>query len=116
LKIAITRVSLSIPCRIPVLPGTFETDAPLETRTEFCAVDAFWFVGLASTCDVHLRIVMKLMGDDFEVFLEDFLKENPDYRGHIPNAWESKPWYERHRYEQDMVRRMEHIAAKREGG
>jgi len=101
----ISRVSLSLPCKIPVLPGTPDTDAPLDVRTERCAVDAFWFVGSVPTCDVHLKVMLKIMGDDFETFVEDFLKEHPQYRGHIPNAWEKKPWYERHRYAEDIVRR-----------
>jgi hypothetical protein len=47
----------TIGCGIPVLPGTSEVDAPLEDRTELCAVDANWLIGAVPTCDHHARVV-----------------------------------------------------------
>ena len=105
-NVYIARVPISLPCQIPVFPGTPNADGPLDQRTECCAVDAFWFVGAAPTCDVHLGIFTKLMWNEtYEEFVEKFIAENPDYKGRIPNAWEKKPWYDRHRYAEDIVRR-----------
>lgn len=35
----IVRSGLSLPCSVPVLPGTSETDADLQRRTEKCSHD-----------------------------------------------------------------------------
>ncbi len=104
MEVSIHRVSISLPCRIPVMPGTSKTDAPLEDRIEYCATDAWWFVGAIPTCDEHLRVVLRMMGDDYDAFLRDFIEEHPMYEGRIPNETERLPWNERHRYETDIMR------------
>ncbi len=104
MKVIITRVSLSLPCKIPVLPGTPEADAPLEDRIEYCATDAWWFVGQIPTCDLHLRGVLKLMDDDYDAFMADFLATHPEWDERIPNDSERKPWAERYRYSDDIQR------------
>lgn len=87
----IIRVNISLPCTIPVLPGTPDTDAPIEQRTEVCAVDAFWVVGLAHICDHHLA---QALGEDFA---EVTAGHEATYHG--------MPWAERHRYDQESTRR-----------
>ncbi len=87
-----TRVGLSLPCHVPVLPGTPDVDAPLEERTEKCHIDAWWFVGAVPTCDIHLRVVCEVAGVDFL----DLVAE----AGGL-NETERKPWEKRHRYPQD---------------
>lgn len=52
-------------CCIPVIPGTQNADAPLEQRTELCAIDANWIVGRVPTCDIHVRHVCKLLDIDW---------------------------------------------------
>lgn len=91
IRLDIGRVGLSLPCCVPVLPGTPDVDAPLEQRTEKCHVDAWWIIGAAPTCDVHLREVAKVADFDFEELVEE--------AGGL-NETEEKPWSERHRYPQ----------------
>lgn len=52
-------------CCVPVIPGTQDTDAPLEQRTELCAIDANWVVGSVPTCDIHVRQVCEMTGIDW---------------------------------------------------
>jgi hypothetical protein len=85
------RVGLSLPCEVPVLPGSPDVDAPPDQRTEKCHVDAWWITGLVPTCDVHLRVVCKVAEIDFD----DLVKE----AGGL-NETEQKPWAERYRYPQ----------------
>lgn len=58
-QISFMRVPITgtIGCAVPVLPGTPEAEAPLEFRTEMCAADADWIIGLVPTCDYHARLV-----------------------------------------------------------
>jgi len=93
-QIDIARVGLSLPCEVPVLPGTPDVDAPLEKRTEKCHVDAWWIVGLVPTCDVHLRVVAEVAEFDFDELVEE--------AGGL-NSTEQKPWPERHRYVQEQI-------------
>lgn len=92
----IARVSLSLPCMVPVLPGTPKTDAPIEQRTETCNLDAWWVMGIAFICDVHLR---EFLGE------EDFDRIRDGCEG---DGWDMArsrerdaiPWADQHRYEQ----------------
>lgn len=52
-------------CVVPVLPGTQDTDAPLEERTELCAIDADWLVGACPTCDLHAKLVCEAVDIDW---------------------------------------------------
>lgn len=83
--VPILRVPISLPCQVPVLPGTARTDAPIDERTECCATDAFWMIGRAMICDLHLR---EILGAEYE-----------DTCGDVElNRSEQGPWEERHRY------------------
>ena|ERR1700733_5242144 len=54
-----------IACGVPVIPGTHDVDAALEERTELCAVDANWIVGMVPTCDVHVRLICEMTDIDW---------------------------------------------------
>jgi hypothetical protein len=100
-RVDILRVGLSLPCPIPVLPGTPDTmrdgePIPIEERTEACAVDAWWFLGLQLLCDVHLREACELLGMDFAGVVEQ--------AGGLHET-EKKPWAERRRYEQELAKK-----------
>jgi hypothetical protein len=88
--VPVMRVPISLPCQVPVLPGTPDTTAPIEQRTERCAVDAFWIIGRAMICDLHLRVVL---GDDYAPTVAQW----PDL---VLSARETVPWVEMHRYDQ----------------
>lgn len=96
-QVAILRVPVSLPCPVPVLPGTPDTmrdgePIPLEERTERCAVDAFWMVGAQVLCDVHLAVFCEVAGIDFDDLVEE---------GGGRTERMDRPWHERHRYAQD---------------
>jgi hypothetical protein len=95
--IEIGRVSLSLPCDVPVLPGTGDTEAPIEQRTERCCTDAWWMIGRAMICHEHLVFVLGQAEVD-EAIAE--LLEAGYPATEIPNARERLPWAERHRYAQ----------------
>lgn len=59
------------PCCIPVLPGTTEVNAPIEERTELCGIDANWIVGMAPTCDVHMKQVADMCGWDWPTLVAE---------------------------------------------
>ena len=84
------RVNVSLPCMVPVVPGTGDARAPLDQRTEVCAVDAFWIIGRAWICDLHAQ---QVLGSAFDRAAE----------GHEA-LYHGMPWAERHRYEQSMAR------------
>jgi hypothetical protein len=98
-EVSFTRLGISLPCPVPVIPGTPDTmrdgePIPLDERTEKCAVDAFWMIGGQVTCDVHLREACGLLGIDYD----DLLAEaGGEFRT------EGKPWRERHRYRQEGI-------------
>lgn len=108
-----TRLPISLPCATPVVPTTGVAvrngePVPMEERTEFCAVDAFWMMGALPCCDIHLRDVCALIEVDYEGLLVE-AAHNPAY-GTDPDDilahWregEKVPWSERHRYEQESV-------------
>lgn len=96
-----SRLPISLPCPVAVLPGTPTTMRdgdviPMEERTEACAVDAFWAIGGQITCDVHLREACELMGVDYDDLVEEA-------GGHA--SCEDAPWEERFRYPQENVKR-----------
>jgi hypothetical protein len=95
-KVHFMRLPISLPCPVPVVPGTPDTcrgdePIPLEQRTERCCVDAFWMIGGQITCDIHLREACRFLGIDYD----DLLAEAGG-----PASTEDKPWHERHRYAQ----------------
>lgn len=92
--IPIMRVPISLPCTVPVLAGTPDTDAPIEQRTERCAVDGFWIIGRAPICDLHLRSVMD--ADDYE----RVCAQEPAV---VITERETLPWSEQHRYPQERA-------------
>lgn len=105
----IARLPISLPCPVPVFPGTPDTmrdgeAIPMEERTEKCCVDAFWMLGAQITCDVHLRVACELMDIDYEGLLDE-AAEMPGYsKAEMLAAWrerEAVPWAERHRYAQE---------------
>jgi hypothetical protein len=96
----VARVGLSLPCAVPVIPGTPDTDAPLTERTEKCHVDAWWFVGAVPCCDIHFRAFCEMAGDDYEAVCAEFRANGwPN----TPNEKETRPWAEQHRYAQEVA-------------
>lgn len=95
-EIMFARVGLSLPCMVPVLPGTPDTDPPIEERTETCNVDAWWIMGRASTCHYHL---VQLFGDERVAEMVEDL----GWPGEIPNKTERQPWEQQRRYEQNRA-------------
>lgn len=98
-QVNFARLPISLPCPVPVVPGTPDTmrdgePIPLEERTEKCAVDAFWMIGGQVTCDIHLREACGLLGIDYDELVEE-----------AGGAFsiESKSWHERHRYRQEDI-------------
>lgn len=93
-QVQIARMPMSLPCPVPVLPGTSDIgDGDMSKRTECCAVDAYWAMGSQVTCDVHLRVACGLIGVDFDEVAEEM--------GGL-HAVEMKPWAERYRYEDSI--------------
>lgn len=80
---------------VPVVPGTPDTDVPVEQRTETCNVDAWWIMGRAPICHRHLGHP-DAMGPEFR----EALIEELELQGHVPNESEARPWVEQHRYPQ----------------
>jgi hypothetical protein len=85
----------TIGCSVPVLPGTPDAIAPLEDRTELCAVDANWLVGAVPTCDHHARVVCELMRIDWPEVVAEAGRE-------MESAEE--PWADRERHSQAAAR------------
>lgn len=98
IPVVIMRALFSLPCPVPVVPGTPEVlgadgwPLPLEQRTEKCCVDAWWMIGNQVTCDIHLRVACGHLKIDFDEVIEE--------SGGL-NHQEKLPWAERHRYSQD---------------
>lgn len=100
-SITFTRIPLTgtIGCGVPVLPGTSEIDAPLEDRTELCAVDANWLIGAIPTCDHHARVVCEMTEIDWPGVVAEAGRE-------MESA--ERPWADRQRHSQADAR--EHFA------
>jgi len=82
-------------CCVPVVPGTTDTDAPIEQRVELCAIDANWIVGMVPTCDVHVRFICEMLGIDWPGLVEEANRD-------LEHANRGAP--ERQRHPQDAVR------------
>jgi hypothetical protein len=89
----------TIGCGVPVLPGMPEADAPLEDRTELCAVDANWLIGAVPTCDHHARVVCELTEIDWPGVVAEAGRE-------MDSA--DRPWADRERHSQAEAR--DHLA------
>lgn len=68
----VTRVSLSMPCSVPVLPGTKDANAPIEQRTDKCATEGWWWVGERPICDPHFREFVGMVGDNYAEIVSEF--------------------------------------------
>jgi hypothetical protein len=102
----VTRVPISLPCVMPVRPGT-EGECDLrepDDRTELCATDAWWMIGAMPICDQHLRVGLREMGDDYEDMLREYRRRHPLPMMGVPNEDERLPWSRRHRYPESIAR------------
>lgn len=95
--VPVMRVPISLPCQARVRPGTPDTSGPIEERPEYCAVDAFWMIGKAMICDLHLH---ELAPEQHDQWLADL---EADGWADARTEWTQTPWAERHRYSQDMA-------------
>ena len=113
LGVYFTRLPISLPCAIPVVPATGEAmrngePIAIEERTEYCAVDAFWMMGAAPCCDIHMKDVCGVIDVSYDGLITE-AAANPAYErdaDEILAAWredEKVPWAERRRYPQDSV-------------
>lgn len=112
LEIMIMRVPLTTPCPVKVNWLGESTDTkgvllPDEQRTEYCAVDAQWMIGLQRVCDIHLRLVV----DEFHAVngtFADILQEtfSPFGEHECATATERalRPWSARKRYSQEEAK------------
>jgi hypothetical protein len=90
-----------IGCGIPVLPGTSDWDAPLEDRTELCAIDANWIVGAVPTCDLHVRLICEMVDIDWPGVVDEAGRD-------LDRA--NRPREDRQRHSQDAARsHLEHF-------
>lgn len=90
----IYRVPISLPCTVPVVPGTPDAGAPIGERTETCNVNAWWVIGRAPICHRHLNEGADGAADELAA---EMRADGAD----VPNATERTPWAEQHRYEQN---------------
>lgn len=88
-----------IGCGVPVLPGTPNADADLSERTELCAVDAHWIIGMVPTCDTHVKHVCGLLEIDWPGVVAEAGRDLADAE---------RPWADRLRHSQEDAR--EHLA------
>ncbi len=93
-----------IGCAVPVLPGTHDHDAPLEDRTELCAIDADWLIGAVPTCDLHARYVCELTDIDWPGVVAEAGRD-------LEQA--NRPVSERQRHDQDDARQHQAHFAQR---
>lgn len=92
-----------IGCCVPVVPGTEDIDAPMEERTERCAVDAHWIVGAAPCCDIHAKVMCEVAGWDWDEFWQE--------AGRTAESV-AVPWADRERHSQeDTQAHFDHFAA-----
>ena len=96
-EVVFTRVPITglVGCCVPVLPGTPDADAPLAQRTELCAVDADWMVGMVPTCDVHAQYVCNVMDIDWPELVAESGRDL---------AHASRSWSARQRHSQENAR------------
>ena len=89
----IARVSIPLPCTVRVRPGTPDTSGAIEERPEYCATNAWWFVGIAPICHAHL---LEFLGaEEVSSIIAEL-----EWPAPIPSANELEPWADRHRYDQ----------------
>lgn len=100
-KVEFTPVPITgmIGCCVPVLPGTPDAEAPLEDRTELCAVDVNWIVGMVPICDHHVQMICEMT----EIDWPDLVAEAGRDLDHA-----NRPWGDRQRHSQEDAR--EHLA------
>jgi hypothetical protein len=100
-EIVFTLVSITgmIGCGVPVIPGTSDCEAPLDQRTELCAVDANWIAGMVPTCDVHVRVLCEMVDIDWPGLVAESGRD-------LTVA--ERPWAERERHSQEDARK--HLA------
>lgn len=92
----------TIGCGVPVLPGTPDVEAPLDERTELCAMDANWLVGAVPTCDHHVRTVCEAVDIDWPGVLAEAGRDS------------ARPWSEDDRHSQGNARsHLAHFVAVR---
>lgn len=65
-------------CCVPVVPGTCDTDAPMDERTELCAIDANWLTGMVPTCDLHVRVVCEQCEIDWPELVAETGRDQAD--------------------------------------
>lgn len=97
IPVVITPVPITgtIGCCVPVVPGTPDIDAPMERRTEMCAVDANWIVGACPTCDIHAKVMCEAAGWDWPELWQE--------AGRTPESVVA-PWATRQRHSQEAAR------------
>lgn len=106
------RVPLTTPCPVKVNPqgevlGLDGDLLPDAERTEYCAVDAQWMIGLQRVCDVHLRVTVDEL-DAINGTFEDIVRDA--YLGYgetactLAIAKAFQPWSARRRYSQHDAR------------
>jgi hypothetical protein len=92
-------ITMTVACSVPVLPGTPDTEAPLHKRTELCASDASWLIGLCPACDRHAQEFCEAAGISWD--------------GLVAEAWHParrpREWGEPKRWTQAEARRHRQI-------
>lgn len=96
-QITFTRVPIlgMIGCGVPVIPGTPTIDVSIEQRTELCAVDVDWIVGLMPTCDHHVKTICQMAEIDWPDLVAEAGRDLADAE---------RPWGERLRHSQEVAR------------
>lgn len=111
----VLRLGVSLPCHVPVLPGTPDTDAPDEAKTEACAVDAWWNIGGAyPICDLHLRVAFQVLEpDNPDAYAQTVAQMSAQGFGQIPNDHEAAAWATQHRYPHEIESRRQFMRGGR---
>lgn len=106
--VEIIHFGFSSPCPVRVnslgaatyLDGEFLPD---DERSEYCAVDATWLIGMQRCCDIHLRWAFEHGGivGSFEELLEEVFGQHGVFYLEQARKRAYLPWEERPRYTQD---------------
>jgi hypothetical protein len=104
IEVQITPIPITgtIGCCVPVVPGTPETEAPMERRTERCAVDAHWLIGACPTCDIHAQVMCEIAGWDWRELWQEAGRQQES----VARSWDQR---QRHSQE-DAERHFAHFA------
>lgn len=122
--VTITRVPISTPCPVRVTPDGKTLNAqneplPIEERTEWCAVDASWMLGMQRVCDCHLIEVFDKMnaiqGTFDELMHETFAGQLSEKEIGLAISEARRPWFLRKRATQAQAQKW-HDAATAAGG